>query len=87
MTELFPYRPEFVGQPPATTVLGKGSGLDSVKIRFAKLGITATDEEVLSVLRAVKDFSLRHKRLLTEGEFRDVAVSVLPQKFAAKSGT
>ena len=40
----------------------------------------------MTTVRAVKDFSLRHKRLLTETEFHDIAASVLPKKFAAGSG-
>jgi len=31
LTELFPFRPEVVGQKPAKIVMGKGSGIDSVK--------------------------------------------------------
>ena len=34
LTELFPYHQELVGQPAPGTVLGKGSGIDSVKMRF-----------------------------------------------------
>jgi hypothetical protein len=37
------------------------------------------------VVSAVKDFSLRHKRLLTEAEFRDVAGATLPGNFASSA--
>lgn len=86
LTELFPYRPELVGQPTPGTVLGKGSGIDSVKMHLASLDITVNDEEGMTVVRAVKDFSLRNKRLLTETEFHDIAASVLPKKFTSRAG-
>ncbi len=77
-TELFPYRPEVVGQAPADVVLGKGSGLDSIKMWLAKLGVTANDAEVARVLVAVKEFAYDTHRLLTEAEFRTVVNVVLP---------
>jgi isopropylmalate/homocitrate/citramalate synthase len=78
LTELFPYRPEVVGQAPADVVLGKGSGLDSIKMWLAKLGVTATEAEVARVLAAVKEFAYDTHRLLTEAEFRTVVNVVLP---------
>ena len=45
----------------------------------AQLGITFTNEEAMSVLNAVKDFSLVHKRLLTDQEMKDVIAKALPQ--------
>ena len=82
-TELFPYRWDVVGQPPAKVVLGKGSGIDSIKAALKNMGVEASEEEAMSVVVAVKEFSLRHKRLLTEAEFRSVVESTLP----AKAGT
>ena len=82
-TELFPYRWDVVGQPPASVVMGKGSGIDSVKQALKNLGVPFTEEEAMRVVVAVKDFSLRHKRLLTDTEFRDVAVATLPSNFAS----
>ena len=76
-TELFPFRPEVVGHAPAKSVLGKGSGLDSVKIRLADLGIKATDEQVNRVVAALKEASLADKRLITEEEFRDIVRRVI----------
>ena len=32
LTEVFPMRPELVGQPSAAVVMGKGSGIDSVRM-------------------------------------------------------
>jgi hypothetical protein len=41
------------------------------------MGVQTSEEELLKVVAAVKDFSLRHKRLLTEAEFRVVADKTL----------
>jgi isopropylmalate/homocitrate/citramalate synthase len=82
-TELFPYRAEVVGQPAAKVVLGKGSGIDSVKTALKNMGVQATEEESMAVVAAVKQFSLRYKRLLTEEEFRTVVRTTLPNKAAS----
>ncbi|MGH9725661.1 MAG: pyruvate carboxyltransferase, partial [Candidatus Acidiferrales bacterium] len=79
-TELFPYRWDVVGQAPAEVVLGKGSGIDSIKAALKSMGVAASEEEALSVVAAVKEFSLRRKRLLTDAEFRSVVESTLPAK-------
>ncbi|MBV9504162.1 MAG: pyruvate carboxyltransferase [Acidobacteriia bacterium] len=79
-TELFPYRPELVGQPAAKVVLGKGSGIDSIKTALKNMGVTASDDEALQVVAAVKEFSLERKRLLTPEEFRSIVARTLPSK-------
>lgn len=84
-TELFPFRWELVGQSPARVVMGKGSGIDSVKNRLEKKGVNFTEEEAMSVVSAVKDFSLRHKRLLTNQEFDSIVESVLALKVAGSA--
>jgi hypothetical protein len=58
-------------------MLGKGSGLDSVKAWLHALGVFASEDETMLILVAVKEFSLRHKRLLTEEEFRTIATDAL----------
>jgi isopropylmalate/homocitrate/citramalate synthase len=68
-TELFPFRPAVVGQPAAEIVLGKGSGIDSVKMWLHHLEIEATEEEALQVLAVIKEFGMAQKRLLTTEEF------------------
>ena len=78
-TELFPFRPELVGQPAPKIVLGKGSGIDSIKAALKNIGVQATDEEAMQVVMGVKEFSLEHKRLLTDAEFRSVVKATLPQ--------
>ena len=37
----------------------------------------------MQVVSAVKEFSLRHKRLLTEEEFRSVVEATLPNRVSA----
>ncbi|MGB5104913.1 MAG: hypothetical protein WBO04_16560, partial [Steroidobacteraceae bacterium] len=73
LTEVFPYRPELVGQRPPRVVLGKGSGIDSVRLWLEELGVRATDDEQLALLQLVKRASLEKKALLTPEEFRDLA--------------
>jgi isopropylmalate/homocitrate/citramalate synthase len=81
-TELFPVRWDFVGQPPAEVVMGKGSGIDSVKTWCEQFGIEASEDEALKMTAQVKSFSLKHKRLLTETEFRKIAEEVLSERAA-----
>lgn len=84
-TELFPFHWDVVGQPPAKVVLGKGSGIDSIKAALKGIGVQPTEEEAMQVVAAVKEFSLEHKRLLTDEEFRSVVERVLPHKIVAKA--
>jgi isopropylmalate/homocitrate/citramalate synthase len=76
-------RAKFVGQPPAEIVMGKGSGIDSIKAWLADMGIEASDEDALKMTAAVKAYSLKNKRLLTEMEFRKIAEDVKGQRAAA----
>jgi isopropylmalate/homocitrate/citramalate synthase len=84
-TELFPFHWDVVGQPPARVVLGKGSGIDSIKAALKGIGVQATEEEAMQVVAGVKEFSLQHKRLLTDEEFRSVVAKVLPNKIGAQA--
>ena len=86
-TELFPYHWDVVGQPPAKIVLGKGSGIDSIKGALRDRGIEFTEDEAIEVVAAVKEFSLRHKRLLTEAEFRSVVEATLPNRVDAAAAS
>jgi len=76
-TELFPFRWDAVGQPAATVVMGKGSGIDSIHMWLQKAGIQVSDEDALKITAAVKAHSLKTKKLLTEAEFKQVANTVL----------
>jgi isopropylmalate/homocitrate/citramalate synthase len=84
-TELFPYHWDVVGQPPAKVVLGKGSGIDSIKAALRGIGLEFTEEEAMQVVGAVKQFSLDRKRLLTDAEFRSVAEATLPHRVLAQA--
>ncbi len=78
LTEAFPFRPEMVGQSDPQTVLGKGSGLDSVIIWLDKLGFPpASEEQTMAILQEVKATSLQKKGLLTEEDFSKIAQDVL----------
>src|SRR5690606_17053911 len=81
-TELFPYRPELVGQPEAGVVLGKGSGIDSVRIWLDRIGAKASDEEAQEILKEVKELGGSKKKLLSEDEFRKIVDRTLSKKVA-----
>jgi isopropylmalate/homocitrate/citramalate synthase len=82
-TELFPFHWDVVGQPAPKVVIGKGSGIDSIKMRLRAMGIQFAEEEAMQVVMAVKEFSLKHKRLLTDEEFKSVVKTTLPQAVGA----
>jgi isopropylmalate/homocitrate/citramalate synthase len=63
-TELFPYHWKEVGQAPGRVVYGKGSGLPSMSLALAALGLSADEEELRSLLAEVKQRALRTKSLL-----------------------
>jgi isopropylmalate/homocitrate/citramalate synthase len=62
--EIFPYHWDVVGQLPARVVYGKGSGLPSVQLALAALGISATEDQMRSLLTAIKERALETKSLL-----------------------
>lgn len=63
-TEVFPYHWDVVGQPPARVVYGKGSGLPSIEHALKALGLTADEDQMRSILTAVKERALETKALL-----------------------
>ena len=50
---LVPFAPELVGQKDIQLVMGKNSGLDSVRTWLEEAGMTATDEQMLEMLKLV----------------------------------
>lgn len=70
--ELFPYHWDLVGQEPCEIVLGKNSGLDSIKEWLEKAGLEKSDEEIMSILLAVKERAMEKKGLLTAEEFQAI---------------
>ena len=75
-TEIVPVLPQFVGHEPPQVVMGKKSGLESVAMWAEKLNIELTNEETREVLAQVKLKSHDSKRILTEEEFREIALGV-----------
>jgi isopropylmalate/homocitrate/citramalate synthase len=64
-----PYSSELVGAE-RRIVLGKKSGLDSIRIKLAELELDLADDELAGVLEAVKKAGTRKGGVLTDGEFR-----------------
>jgi isopropylmalate/homocitrate/citramalate synthase len=53
-------------------VLGKKSGLDSVKIKSSELGLDVPEDKRAAVLAEVKKRSIEKSGLLTDDEFRTI---------------
>jgi isopropylmalate/homocitrate/citramalate synthase len=66
-----PYSSELVGAQRAI-VLGKKSGVDSVRIKAEELGLDLPEERRAEVLAAVKKLGAEKRRLVTDQEFRDI---------------
>ncbi len=75
-TEVFPISHRLVGQPEPMTVLGKGSGEDSVRVWLQDLGVTLDDDAVQDLILAVKLHSLQKKGLLNREEFAKLVEQV-----------
>jgi len=74
--EYVPFAPELVGQAPVTIVLGKNSGLPSIQEWCEKLGVEAGEEDMMEMVRMVKEKSFEKKDLLTEDEFKTIVGQV-----------
>jgi isopropylmalate/homocitrate/citramalate synthase len=66
-----PYSSELVATE-RSIVLGKKSGLDSVRIKAAELGLDLPEERRAEVLAAVKQLGANERRLVTDDEFRAI---------------
>jgi len=69
-----PFDPEVVGAH-RRVVLGKKSGLDSIKIKMAELGIEVIPEQVPDLLAEVKRLGVSKRGLVTDNEFRSMVAS------------
>jgi isopropylmalate/homocitrate/citramalate synthase len=67
-----PYASELVGAERGI-VLGKKSGLDSIRIKVADLGLDVPEERFAPLLEAVKRAGTRKGGLVTDAEFRRLA--------------
>jgi isopropylmalate/homocitrate/citramalate synthase len=54
-------------------VLGKKSGLDSIRIKAEELGLDVPEERRAELLARVKDLGVRKRGLVTDDEFRELA--------------
>jgi isopropylmalate/homocitrate/citramalate synthase len=67
-----PYSSKLVGAERGI-VLGKKSGLDSIRIKAEALGLDLSEEQQATVLAAVKELGARKRGLVTDDEFRELA--------------
>lgn len=68
-TVTFPISADFVGAQ-RVYVLGKKSGKESIHVKLNALGISLPEVTVLQLLSEVKQFSIEHRRYLTDEEFK-----------------
>jgi isopropylmalate/homocitrate/citramalate synthase len=67
-----PYSSELVGAERAI-VLGKKSGLDSIRIKVSELGLEVPEERWPDLLAQVKELGARKRGLVTDDELRELA--------------
>jgi isopropylmalate/homocitrate/citramalate synthase len=67
-----PYSSELVGAERAI-VLGKKSGLDSIRIKAEELGLDVPEERWPELLAQVKELGARKRGLVTDDELRELA--------------
>jgi isopropylmalate/homocitrate/citramalate synthase len=70
-----PYSADLVAAERAI-VLGKKSGIDSIKIKAAELGLELTEEDERALLGAVKARGAQKRGLVTDEELADLARSL-----------
>ena len=67
-----PYSSELVGAE-RSIVLGKKSGIDSIRIKAEELGLDLSEEQQRQLLEAVKKLGAEKRGLVTDDEFRELA--------------
>ena len=67
-----PYSSELVAAK-RSIVLGKKSGIDSIRIKAEELGLDLSDDEQRDLLVRVKELGTRKRGLVTDEEFRELA--------------
>lgn len=77
LLEVFPVHWSLVGQRPARVVLGKNSGIDSIRMHLERLRVKATDDQVNELVLRVKAASLKKKGLVDDKEFRKMVKAVV----------
>ena len=71
-----PYSSEIVAAD-RRIVLGKKSGLSSIKLKLEELGIEAPEDRYGDILNRVKEQATAERRLITNAEFREVVAQVI----------
>jgi isopropylmalate/homocitrate/citramalate synthase len=77
LLEVFPYRPQLVGQRAPKLILGKLSGRPSILMALEKRGIRATDAQVAELLLRVKERSIQTRAAVGEADFDGIVAKVL----------
>ena len=67
-----PYSSELVAAE-RSVVLGKKSGIDSIRIKAEELGLDLSDEEQRELLTRVKELGADNRGLVSDDEFRELA--------------
>lgn len=67
-----PFSAELLGAQ-RRIVLGKKSGIDSIRIKLGELGLEAGEDQQRALLAAVKELGTRERRLVSDGELRELA--------------
>ncbi len=76
--ELSPYRYPLVGHRDAEVVIGKMSGIPTVNIYLDRLGLSCdSKEKKLEIVGRIKEKAFAVHRLLTLGEFEEIAHAVI----------
>ena len=79
---MFGTHPAFTGRK-GEVVLGKKSGKASITYKLDMLGLgEATDEQNAEILDLVKQAGIKKRDILTDDEFKMIAVPVLSRKAA-----
>jgi isopropylmalate/homocitrate/citramalate synthase len=72
-----PYSSQLVGAQRGI-VLGKKSGIDSIRIKAEELGLDVPDERHADLLAAVKKLGAEKRGLVTDDEFRQLVLRQTP---------
>ena len=70
-----PYSSDLVGAERAI-VLGKKSGLDSIRIKGEQLGLSIDEENRAEILARVKKLGTSKGELVTDEEFRELVAAI-----------
>ncbi len=75
---MFPIHPGTIGHDDVQVVLGKKSGVPSIRMKAEELGLPEpTEQQAMDILTKVKDLAIERKRILTNEEFEEIAKEVM----------